>query len=119
MDPRPVWRRSLREPRRSSGPHRALDGPPRAGHADLPAAPAAAAALGRIQDTVGVTLLPELVDLYQWHDGSSGPARPFWIAPDFGFLPLQGMLDDWQMSNDVFGIDPHTGSALWHPAGFP
>ncbi|MEV1154766.1 SMI1/KNR4 family protein [Micromonospora chokoriensis] len=69
----------------------------------------------------GRPLHPALIELFDWHDGTSNmPAESFQLAPDFGFIGLSDALDEWTHWNAFFGdtiTDSRIGpsSQSWFP----
>jgi len=57
--------------------------------------------LDRAERSLGVNLLPAVHALYAWHDGAGGIQGPFWLAPDFGFLPLSDVVKEWRINEEV------------------
>ena len=64
--------------------------------------PAHPTRLSEAERNFGLTLLPSVLGLFRWHDGGGGPADPFWLAPDFGMLSIQGSVREWTTNNEVF-----------------
>ncbi|GGQ72286.1 SMI1/KNR4 family protein [Couchioplanes azureus] len=85
-------------------------------------APASSAQLDHLQALTGIGLLPQVEQLYRWHNGSAGLPQPFWLAPDHGFLTLDDALDEWRTYNQVVAdtfSDPSEAAWLWSREWLP
>jgi cell wall assembly regulator SMI1 len=77
--------------------------------------PATEADLDQAEAVTGLHLLPAVRQLYLWHNGSGGPARPVWLAPDFSFMSLADALQHWTMWRDITAGEPDSPYLQWFP----
>jgi cell wall assembly regulator SMI1 len=84
--------------------------------------PASTGQLADLESRLGTPLLPEIRDLYLWHDGTTGIVDAFQLNDDFVFISTAQATTEHetmtQIARDLFP-DPHAAERLWRPTWLP
>jgi cell wall assembly regulator SMI1 len=77
--------------------------------------PATPADLRQAEVLFGWSLLPELTQLYLWHNGAGRSARPFYLLPEYSLLNLADAVTAWQTWQQIMADDPDNPHRHWFP----